>query len=156
MKYSLMLALFVLVHFSMAAQALSIKGTVRDAETGEPLLGVTVQERNSSNYGISDAQGEYAIEVSRPDAVLRFAYLGYSTREVEVAARTTIDVALLPAITALDEVVVTALGLERSYRDLGYAVQSLDGQAVSEVKSANFVDGLPEHGPGGIRLERQR
>lgn len=142
MKYSLMLALFVLAHFSIAAQALSIKGTVRDAETGEALLGVTVQERNSSNYGISDAQGEYAIEVSRPDAVLRFAYLGYTTREVEAAARNTIDVTLLPAITALDEVVVTALGLERSYRDLGYAVQSLDGQAVSEVKSANFVDGL--------------
>lgn len=132
----------LLVHISIDAQDFTVKGMVRDAETSEPLLGVTVQESESSNFGITDAEGRYVISASRPDALLRFSYIGYSPREAALNGRNEIDIALLPAIASLNEVVVTALGMERSYRDLGYALQTLSSGEVAEVKSANFVDAL--------------
>ena len=117
-------------------------GTVTDTQYKENLTGVTVLEKGTTNGTSTDANGMYAISVSGNNAILVFRYLDYAVVEEEVGSRTTIDVALSAENIGLNEIVVTALGLERSNKDLGYALQTLNGADIANVKSANFIDNL--------------
>ena len=119
-----------------------VNGQITDAVSQEGLPGVTVVEKGTTNGAVTDLDGKYQLSVSSGDATLLFSYVGYVAQEIDLANQTQLDVALAISTTALSEVVVTALGLERDSRDLGYAVQRLDGQDIADVKSPNFVDNL--------------
>ncbi|MEM1319703.1 MAG: SusC/RagA family TonB-linked outer membrane protein [Bacteroidota bacterium] len=136
----LLLIMYLMVNTGLLAQSLS--GRVIDGESGEALPGVSIVEKGSSNGTITDENGVYRLELREAEAVLIFSFIGYGEQEVARQGQSTIDVRLLPEALGLEEVVVTALGLERASKDLGYAVQRLDARAVSEVKSPNFVDNL--------------
>lgn len=123
-------------------QGQTVRGVLTDAETGELLPWVSVLERGSSNGAISDAEGRYEIPVSSDTATLIFSFIGYQTHEEALGGRTNLNIALRPSSSMLGEVVVTALNLKRERKDLGYAVQTLEGGDLSEVKSPNFVDNL--------------
>ena len=140
-KLYLLLISFLSVSL-LSAQSITIEGTVKDRQTGEPLTGVTIVEKGRSNGASTDIDGRYAIEVSDGASVLVFSLIGFTTQEISVGNRRTIEIALVDASQNLNEVVVTALGLERQSKDLGYAVQRLNADEISTVKSANFTDVL--------------
>ncbi len=105
-------------------QEVEIKGTVTDANTGEPLPGVNILEKATQSGTSTDQDGNYTITVSGPDAVLIFSSVGYLSEEVDVAGRTTINLTLVESIEALDEIVVIGYGSVKK-RELTGSVASM-------------------------------
>ena len=119
------------------ANAAVITGKVVD-ETGLGLPGVTVKIKGTNNATVTDASGNFTINA--PDnAVLVISFLGYQTQEVSVAGKTTINVRLATASTGLNEVVVTALGITKEQKKLGYAVSTVKGDDLNKAKETNVV-----------------
>ncbi len=128
---------------SLIAQSKVIAGTVNSSvEGGGPIPGVTVQVKGTNVGSFTDGNGKYSISVPPEAATLIFTYIGMKTIEVEIAGRSILDIVLEPDIIGLNEVVVTALGISREKKSLGYATQTVAGEAVSTVKSGNFVNSL--------------
>jgi TonB-linked SusC/RagA family outer membrane protein len=142
MKKLLLLTCCFLTASILFAQKKVVEGIVRDPLSGETLTGVTISEKGLTNGTTSDAVGHYSLTVNEGDAVLVVTFLGYTTLEIPVNNRPVIDIELQDASLNLNEIVVTALGLERQSKDLGYAVQRLNSDEVAAVKSANFTDNL--------------
>ncbi|WP_367391976.1 SusC/RagA family TonB-linked outer membrane protein [Lewinella sp. LCG006] len=142
MKIFYTLSLLLFLSIGLQAQNLRVYGTVTDLETGETLTGVSIQEKGTVRGTTTDLDGKYELTISKPEVVLVFTYVGYKASEVPTMGVGEYSVKLSSSTTLLNEVVVTALGLERSSRDLGYAVQRIDGSDISDVKSPNFVDNL--------------
>ena len=119
-----------------------IKGVVRDAQTQEPLVGasVTATIKQRTLGTVTDASGQFSIQLPDQVTSLRFSLVGYQAQDVSISS-TSMEVQL-EAGAVLEEVVVTALGMERDSKKLGYAIQQVSGQAISQVKSANFLDNL--------------
>ncbi|WP_350293649.1 SusC/RagA family TonB-linked outer membrane protein [uncultured Croceitalea sp.] len=138
-KYCLLLFLFLVFQGAMA-QNKTVTGTVTD-ESGTPLPGVNVVEKGTSNGTSTDFDGNYTISVA-DNATLVFSSLGYATTELSVIGTTTANISLADDAESLDEVVVTALGIERDRRSLGYAVTQLGGESVAEVKTTNALNAL--------------
>lgn len=124
----------------LLAQESEITGTVTD-NNDLPLPGVNVVIKNTSTGTQTDFDGNYSIQAQSGD-VLVFSYVGLKTVEYTVENNTTIDVMLEPDSAQLDEVVVTALGIEREKKSLGYATQEVDGSEVSDVPQSNFINSL--------------
>lgn len=124
------------------AQKIRVEGTVKDQLSGAPLIGVSVAEKGAANGAATDANGFFSIQVADENAVLVFSIIGFITQEVRVGSRRRVDVTLTDASLNLNETVVTALGLERQSKDLGYAVQRLSEEDIAAVKSTNFTDDL--------------
>ena len=122
-------------------QQQTVTGTVTD-NSGEPLIGVSVVERGTGNGTITDFDGKYSLTVSGPDAVLEFTYVGYTTTTAKVGTDTTIDVMLVEDAQALDEVVVTALGIKREKKMLGYAVQDVKGDKLNMTGDPSVTSAL--------------
>jgi TonB-linked SusC/RagA family outer membrane protein len=137
-----------------------VSGTVTDAASGEPLPGVSVLAKGTQAGTSTEGDGTYNLDVPSEADSLVFSFVGYEDETVAIAGRSTIDVALRPEVVAQDEVVVTALGIERQERSLGYAVSEVSGEEVSDVPVSNIGEALqgkvagldvsdPATGPGG-------
>jgi TonB-linked SusC/RagA family outer membrane protein len=124
----------------MLAQVKTIKGLVSD-QNGLPLPGVTVLIQGTATASQSDYDGIYTIQASTGD-VLVFSYLGIKTKTVTVAGSTTVNVVLTEDAQNLNEVVVTALGIKRQKKELGYAVQDVKGDQLSKVITTNVATAL--------------
>jgi TonB-linked SusC/RagA family outer membrane protein len=111
-------------------------------EDEEALLGVTVRLKGLSSGTVTDADGNFSLNLPDGTKGLIFSYVGYDPLEIPVGDLRDFKVAVLKKSARLEEVVVTALGLKRSNQELGYAVQRLDSEAISDVQSPNFVDNL--------------
>ena len=122
------------------AQQKTISGTVNDSE-GFPLPGVNIVIQGTTQGTQSDFDGKYAIQADQ-NAIIVFSYLGFLPVEERVGNRTVINVVMLEDATQLEEVVVTALGITREKKSLGYATQEVQGEAVSKVKTQNFLNSL--------------
>lgn len=118
---------------------ITITGTVSDA-AGNPIAFANVAERGTENGTTTSVNGDYSITVAE-DAVLVFSFVGYQSQNLPATASGSLNVTLQEG-DALDEVVITALGIKRQERELGYAVQTLDTEDIQEVKSVNLVDNL--------------
>ncbi|WP_435415423.1 SusC/RagA family TonB-linked outer membrane protein [Polaribacter aestuariivivens] len=118
-----------------------VTGTVTDKNSGEklPAVSVTNQQGNGTT---TDENGNYSIIVNSTSDILTFTYLGYKTQKITVGNRMNINISLVEEETNLNEVVVTALGLNRKTKELGYVVQELKAKDLTEVKTANFLDNL--------------
>ncbi len=127
------------VHLSFG-QTKTIAGKVTDP-SGSPLPGTSVVVKGSKLSSITDMDGNYSIKIEAAQ-VLVFSYIGYANKEVEVANKTSINVVLEPNSQVLGEVVVTALGIKREKRSLGYASQELKSSDINKVNSSNFVSNL--------------
>ncbi len=111
-------------------QPIIITGTVNDSQ-GEPLPGVNVFEKNRPTHGvITGIDGSYTIEVDSSDDLLVFSFIGFDTQEIVVGARRDINVTLMEEVTGLDEVVVTALGIKKESKALGYAVSKVSSDRI--------------------------
>ena len=103
-----------------------VKGVVSEAETNEPLIGVNIVVKGTSQGTITNQDGVYRITV-KPTDILVFKYMGYTSKEITVGNQTTIDVTLAQDGVLLQEAVVTALGIKRDTRALGYAISTVKG-----------------------------
>lgn len=122
------------------AKSRNISGNVVDAK-GEPLIGVTVIEKGTTNGAVTDLDGNYKITTKTATPVLVFSYVGYQTKETH-ATENIVNIVLEDGAQELGEVVVTALGIKRSEKVLSYNVQKVGNDAVTTVKSANFMNSL--------------
>src|SRR5690606_4099473 len=134
---TLLLAFAVQLTF---AQDKVISGTVAD-ESGLPLPGVNIIVKGTTTGTQTDFDGKFSLTVNTGD-VLSFTYVGLKSQEVTVGASNTLNVTMQEDAAVLDEIVVTALGIKREKKSLGYATQEVKGEAVSNVKSSNFVNSL--------------
>lgn len=137
MFMALLMALVVHVTF---AQQQAITGTVTD-EQGLPLPGVNIVIQGTSTGVQTDFDGNYSIDASQGD-VLVFSFVGLETAEYPVSGATTINVVLQADAAQLEEVVVTALGISREKRSLGYATEEVSGTEVNTAKETNFINSL--------------
>jgi TonB-linked SusC/RagA family outer membrane protein len=124
------------------AQDRQVTGKVSD-ENGAGLPGVNVLLKGTTRGTNTDGEGAFIISVPATNATLVFSSVGYTNKEVEVtASMTTVTVSIEPDVKSLNEVVVTALGIERSAKSLTYATQKIDGKQLTDVRDANFVNTL--------------
>ena len=135
----------ILFFFSMGIGTLfaqqEVTGIVKD-NTGNVLPGVSVVLKGTVRGVTTDFDGNYSINVPDEASVLLFSYLGMSTQEITVGNRSTIDVTLDDSSQELDEVVVTALGISREKKSLGYSVSEVDGDAIDNVPQENALNAL--------------
>ncbi|HCY25306.1 MAG TPA: SusC/RagA family TonB-linked outer membrane protein, partial [Cryomorphaceae bacterium] len=132
--------LFFLVSLSGLAQT-KISGKVLSAG-GDPLIGAAVTENGTQNATVTDLDGKYALEVFQESARLSVSAFGYETKLVNPKGLQILDIILEASQIRLEEVVVTALGVSREERALGYSVQGLKSKDIASVPAANAVDNL--------------
>ena len=120
------------------SQGITITGTVTDSQ-GETLPGVNVLVKGTSIGAVTDFNGRYSINVPDQNAVLVFSFIGYATQEHTVSDQRIIQVTLAEESTMIDEVVVTALGIKRAEKSLGYSVQTVKGEALTTVILTSFI-----------------
>ena len=133
------LALSFMIMFQWGLAQTSVSGTVSDS-SGVPLPGATVIVAGTSNGVTTDFDGIYSISASEGD-VLSVSYVGFVTQNVTIGASATINVTLV-SDNALEEVVVTALGITREAKSLGYAQQKVEGSALTKTKELDFKTAL--------------
>jgi len=142
MKRRTLYLLFLCLLVSAAAFGQrEITGTVTSVE-GEPLIGANVVIKGTASGTVTDLNGNYSLTIPDEVNTLVFSYTGYATTEVEVGPSNTVDVMLEAASEQLDEVVVTALGVSREKKALGYSVEEVDGDELGGNRSLNVANSL--------------
>jgi hypothetical protein len=134
---TILMICMLLASFQGVAQQITVSGVVKDAEA--PLPGVSILEKGTSQGTATDSDGKFTLSVTSESSVLVFSFIGYKTQEVAVNGRTAIDIIMEQDVTALSEVVVTALGVEKEVKSLGYAVQSVKGESVTKAREPNKI-----------------
>jgi TonB-linked SusC/RagA family outer membrane protein len=119
-----------------------VTGKVTSRADGNAMPGVNVVVKGTQSGTTTNAQGTYTIDAPTDNAVLVFSYIGYASIEVPVGGRSTIDVSLEESAETLQEAVVTALGIRREKRSLGYSVGSVDGEDLNNVPQENVLNAL--------------
>lgn len=123
------------------AQEINVKGTVTSSEDGLPIPGVSVVQKGTTNGTITDIDGNYNLTISQ-GSVLVFSFVGMKSQEVTTTSATTYNVVLDPEVKGLDEVVVTALGIKRERKALGYSITEVGGEDFMEAREINVGDAL--------------
>ncbi len=136
----LVLSVSLLSFHSPFTDAKAVSGTVKDA-AGLPLSNVSVTVRGRSGGTSTDANGKFSIMAEETDHLI-FSYVGFLTKDVVVGSQTDLSISLDKDVKALNDVVVTALGIKRDRRALGYSVTTVDGGALTEARETNFVNDL--------------
>ena len=125
-------------------QGKKVTGTISDAMG--PVIGATVMEKGTNNGAITDMDGKFSLTV-QPGATLVITYIGYKTVEVK-AGDTPLNITLEEDNEMLDEVVVTALGIKRERKALGYGVDEVKGEALTKAKETNVINSMAGRVPG--------
>ncbi len=132
---------FVGVNF-LQAQTVQITGNVTSAEDGMPIPGVSVQVKGTTIGVASDIDGKYSLAVPQSGTTLTFSFLGFKTQDVVISGRTVIDVVLESDAMALEEIVVTALGIKKEKKALGYAVQEISSEEIGRTGNADLLGAM--------------
>ena len=130
---------------------IAASGTITDAK-GEPLIGVSVLVKGTSNGTITDMDGNFKIQATKGD-VLEVSYIGYASQAITLANTQPLKIVMGEDTQTLDEVVVTALGIKRSEKALSYNVQQVKGDDLTAVKDANFMNSLNGK-VAGVNIQR--
>jgi TonB-linked SusC/RagA family outer membrane protein len=143
-KLFLLIVLFVFVSgFTLLAQTITITGTVNSAVAGEgPIPGVTVVAKGTTIGSVTDVNGKYSITVPTNVTTLVFTYIGMKPQEVLIEGRKVIDATLQSELVGLNEVVVTALGIKRSEKSIGYSTSTVNSTEITSAKSSSLITGL--------------
>jgi len=138
-----MIVLVVLAFASHHAWAQrTVSGKVISGEDNAPLPGVNILVKGTANGTISDADGNYSIAVQSDNDMIVFSFVGFQNQEVRVNGQSTLDVTLATDARQLSEVVVTALGIEKDKKVLGYVTQSVSGESLTTARETNVVNQL--------------
>jgi len=120
----------------------SVTGTVTDADNGGTIPGVNVQVKGTSIGTMTDMDGKYSLQVPEDATALIFSFVGMETQEVAYTGQTVVNVDMKTSAQKLDEVVVTALGVSREKKSLGYATQEVQGDELNQVSRDNFINSI--------------
>lgn len=132
----------------LMAQTKSISGNITSAEDGSALPGVNVIVKGTTIGTVTDIDGNYRLNVPTDAETLTFSFIGFTEQGVEIGGRSVINVQMVSDVKQLSEVVVTAVGIEREKRALGYAVTSLDAEQVAQKSEPDPVRALQGKVPG--------
>ena len=135
-----MMFLCALFTTSVVAQR-TVTGVVTD-DLGDPLPGANVMVVGTTQGSVTDLDGNYSIEVPGDETVLRFSFVGMESKDITVGHQTVINVTLATLSIGMDEVVVTALGISREKKSLGYSVGEVDGEDIVTVPQENIMNSL--------------
>lgn len=125
-----------------------IKGTIFDEETGEALIGATIQLKPFGTGTTTNVKGEYTLSIPIGKQRLLFSYIGFEDKELLIEGAERIDIGLKIATTNLDEVVVTAIGIEANKRLLAYSVDNFDIDAIASINEPNLVSAITAKSAG--------
>jgi len=141
-KLFLLIVLFVFMSgYTLFAQTIVITGTVTSSAQGEGAIpGVTISVKGTTMGALTDVNGKFSLTAPQSATTLIFSYIGMKKQEVVIGGRKVIDVSMEPDLLGLDEVVVTALGISREKKALGYSVQDLGGDNIEKTKVSNIVN----------------
>ena len=137
---TLFFGLFSLFTVSLYAQV-NVSGTVK-SDAGELLPGVSIIVKGTNTGVVTNIDGNYSISAPNAQSVLVFSFVGMQPQEVLVNGRTTVDVTMITSSIGVDEVVVTALGISREKKSLGYSVSSVGGEDLSQAGNVNMLKSL--------------
>ncbi len=137
-----LLLVTLLITHSLLAQDRKITGTVSAVEDGSALPGVNVVVKGTTEGTITDIEGNYSLNVSSDAQTLVFSFIGLKTTEIDMGNRSVVNVEMAASIEQLSEVVVTAFGLERDKKALGYSVQEIGGEQLAQVPTQSVVNNL--------------
>jgi len=140
-KLSFLLVLLLLTAMQVLAQR-TITGKVISTDDGSGIPGVTVLVKGTSTGVLTDLDGKYSISVPKDATALQFSFIGMKTQEIALTASNVIEVSMESSATNIEGVVVTALGITRDKKSLGYSTQAVDGSEINNVKRDNFVNSL--------------
>ena len=118
-----------------------IQGIVKDNK-GEPLIGVSITIKGTTEGSLTDSDGKYEITLNTPSPILIFSYIGFHKQEIAITNQSVLDVTLQEDSQMMDEVVVTALGIKRAQKALSYNVQTVNSDELTTVKSTNIMNSL--------------
>lgn len=139
-RTALLTVLAVVFGFHPAFAQTEINGVITDANN-QPMQGVTVQVKNAGKATTTDQQGHFSI-AAPANGTLVFSFVGFGTKEVKVANQSNIQVQLQPSDDAMNEVVVTALGIRKEKKAVGYAVQEVKGAELVKAREPNVINSL--------------
>ena len=143
MRKVLCLALVMLVSIAgLFAQNRTVNGRVTDAKSGNPLSGVTVSEKGTTNATQTNADGRFTLANVANGATISFSFVSFKTQEIKLGASATIDIAMEDEARQLNEVVVTALGLSREKKSLGYSTTTVKSEELNRTAPVSMFDGL--------------
>ncbi|MDP5169098.1 MAG: SusC/RagA family TonB-linked outer membrane protein [Bacteroidia bacterium] len=137
-----LIVLFAMVGSDLSAQTTKLSGRVTDGNNNEGLVGALVSAKGTKAGAITGSDGSYNLEAPSGADSLVFSYYGYATQTVAIGNRTTIDITLEEAVTALNDVVITALGVARDEKALGYAIQTVNGDQLTQARETNLLNAL--------------
>ena len=137
----LIMLIFVMVSSSFA-QERTLRGTVTSAEDGTSLPGVNVVVKGTSLGTVTNASGQYSITAPSGAQTLVFSFIGMQTKEVVTGSSSVIDVTLQVAAESLSEVVVTAFGIKRSEKAIGYSVTQVPGASFIQARETNVGNAI--------------
>jgi TonB-linked SusC/RagA family outer membrane protein len=141
-KITMTLVLFIFVVQAMVAQT-TITGNITSAADGSSVPGATVRAKGISGVGtISDMDGKYTLTVPANAEILVFSFVGMKTQEVAIAGQKVINVKMENDAQTLGDVVVTALGIVRQPKELGYAISKVDNELLTQAKTVNVTSSL--------------
>ncbi len=140
----ILLICFVLMSALMgeALAQRTVSGKVTSSADGEGLPGVTVQVIGTNTGVVTDLGGNYRIQVPEGSSTLEFSFVGFTSQRINIGNRSVVDVVLREDIQSLEEVVVTAFGIEREKRALGYSVQEVEGENLNRTNESNVINAL--------------
>jgi TonB-linked SusC/RagA family outer membrane protein len=118
-----------------------VSGRVTD-ENGTSFPGVNVVVKGTTTGTVTDTDGKYTIDVPDDKSILVFSFVGYTVQEVSVEGRTVIDLVMAPDVTALEEIVVTGLGIKKESKKLGYATTTVQTNELLQQRTTNVMESL--------------
>ena len=133
---------FALSISTMVAQTRTITGKITASSDGTGIPGVNIQVKGTQKGTSSNASGAYSLEVSGASLALSFTSIGFDAQEIKVGNRNVVDVEMTSSTQELNEVVVTALGIKREEKSLGYSVGKVSGKDLNRVITENVLNGL--------------
>lgn len=141
-KILLLSSAVVFACISALAQERTVSGRVTSTEDGSFLPGVNVVIKGTTNGTVTDSDGNYRLSVATNGGSLIFSFIGLQTSEVAIGDRTVVDVSLALDVTQLSEVVVTAMGIERESKTLGFSVKEVKAEELTVGRTTNVVNAL--------------
>jgi TonB-linked SusC/RagA family outer membrane protein len=154
MKKILLFCVVTMMAISVSWAQRTVTGTVTGEEDGTPVPGVNVIVKGTSGGTVTDIDGKYQIGVPEDGGILVFSFIGLATEEVDIGNQSVIDMVMTADIRQLTEVVVTAMGIERQSRDIGYSISTVKSDELTVARETNIINSL-QGKVSGVQITQQ-
>ena len=141
-KVTLLMALILICSWQFVMAQKTITGKVTDAKTGSTMPGVNVVVKGTTDGTVTNLDGAYSLKLPANAQMLVFSFVGYVSQEVAIGNLSTLNVTLAISAEVIEGVVVTALGIKRDKKALGYSLQEIKGEGITETRDPNVVNAL--------------